>query len=110
MYQLIVYVPDSHLDSLKKALFKAGGGRIGQYDCCAWQALGKGQFRPLTASNAFIGTKNEIATVADHKVERVCSRECIEEVLQALITVHPYETPAYCVFDIKTLNDFNKRD
>lgn len=107
MYQLIFYVPDTHLACLKKALFRAGAGRIGDYDSCAWQTLGKGQFRPLKESNAFIGIKNEITTVAEYKVEMVCSSECIEGVLQALITAHPYETPAYCVFDIKTLNDFS---
>ena len=110
MYQLIFYVPDSHLESLKKALFKAGAGRIGHYDCCAWQTFGKGQFRPLAASNAFIGTKNEITTVAEYKVEMVCARESIQAVLQALIRAHPYETPAHCVFEIKTLDDFNKLD
>ncbi|HEY5716382.1 MAG TPA: NGG1p interacting factor NIF3 [Psychromonas sp.] len=110
MYQLIFYVPHSHLESVKEALFKAGAGRIGNYDCCAWQTLGDGQFRPLAKSNAFIGTKNEIAKVAEYKVEMVCSAATIKAVLQALISAHPYETPAYCVFEIKTLEDFNKPD
>ncbi|MGB5445636.1 MAG: NGG1p interacting factor NIF3 [Psychromonas sp.] len=108
MYQLIFYVPDSHLDKVKNALFKAGAGRIGHYDCCAWQTLGDGQFRPLAESNAFIGAKNEVAKVAEYKVEMVCSKACIKAVLQALISAHPYETPAYSVLEIKTLEDFTK--
>ncbi len=107
MYQLICYVPDSHLDRVKNALFEAGAGRIGNYDCCAWQTPGEGQFRPLAGSSAFIGSKHEIARVAEYKVELVCSRECIKAALQALITAHPYETPAYSVFEIKTLEDFS---
>jgi structural toxin protein (hemagglutinin/hemolysin) RtxA len=106
MYQLIFYVPDSHLESVKSALFKAGAGRIEHYDCCAWQTLGDGQFRPLAASNAFIGTKNETTKLAEYKVEMVCSAEIIKSVLQALLLAHPYETPAYGVFEIKTLADF----
>lgn len=107
MYQLIFYVPASHLESVKDALFKAGGGCIGHYDRCAWQTLGDGQFRPLAASNAFIGTKNDITKVAEYKVEMVCSAESIKSVLQALLASHPYETPAYGVLEIKTLDDFN---
>jgi len=107
MYQLIFYVPNSHLESVKKALFNAGAGRIGAYDSCAWQTPGDGQFRPLAASNAFIGTQDEMTKVAEYKVEMVCSAESIKSVLQALLSAHPYETPAYGVWEIKTWQDFN---
>jgi len=107
MYQLIFYVPASHLESVKNALFNAGAGHIGHYDRCAWQTPGDGQFRPLAASNAFIGTTNEMTKVAEYKVEMVCSAENIKAVLQALLSAHPYETPAYGVLEIKTWDDFN---
>ncbi|ABM02534.1 structural toxin protein RtxA [Psychromonas ingrahamii 37] len=107
MYQLIFYVPVSHLGSVKSALFKAGAGRIGDYDCCAWQTLGDGQYRPLAASNAFIGTKNQMTKIAEYKVEMVCSAEIIQSALQALINSHPYEMPAYAVLEIKTVENFD---
>jgi len=52
-YKLEVYVPLTHAEELKTALFDAGAGRIGNYDCCCWQSVGTGQFRPLAGSNAF---------------------------------------------------------
>jgi structural hemagglutinin/hemolysin toxin protein RtxA len=107
MYQLIFYVPVSHLGIVKSALFKAGAGRIGNYDCCAWQTLGEGQFRPLAASNAFIGRKNEMTKIAEYKVEIVCSAENIKAALQALLSSHPYETAAYGVLEIKTAENFD---
>lgn len=107
MYQLIFYVPVSHIESVKSALFDAGAGRIGDYDRCAWQTLGVGQYRPLVTSNAFIGRKNETTKIGEYKVEMVCSAENIKSVLQALITSHPYETPAYGVLEIKTWDDFS---
>ena len=110
MYQLIFYVPDSHLENVKNALFNAGAGRIGNYDCCAWQTIGNGQFRPLADSNAFIGTKNEITKVSEYKVEMVCSAAIIKRVLQTLITAHPYETPAYSVLEMRMLDDFIRSD
>ena len=39
MYKLSFFVPPSHVESVKSAVFAAGGGRIGAYDQCAWQAV-----------------------------------------------------------------------
>ncbi len=106
MYQLIFYVPQSHLEIVKAALFKAGAGRIGDYDHCAWQTLGTGQFRPLSASTPFIGSVNQIESLAEYKVEMVCAGERIKTVLLALLSAHPYQTPAYSVLEMKTIADF----
>ncbi len=106
MYQLIFYVPESHLQSVKAALFKAGAGRIGDYDQCAWQTLGSGQFRPLSASTPFIGSVNQLESLAEYKVEMVCEAGKIKAVLQALLAAHPYQTPAYSVLEMKTIADF----
>ena len=55
MLKLTVYIPESHLDVVKTALFEAGAGRYRHYDRCAWQILGDGQFRPLEGSQPFLG-------------------------------------------------------
>lgn len=107
MYQLCFYVPESHLEEVKTALFKAGAGKSGHYDSCSWQTKGLGQFRPLPGSRPFIGDKNRIEHVHEFRVEMVVPDICIRAVLKALVAVHPYETPAYSVYTIKTINDFN---
>ena len=56
MYQLVVYVPETHLEPVKAALFAAGAGRIGDYAQCSWQVLGQGQFLPRAGAQPFIGT------------------------------------------------------
>lgn len=106
MYQINFYVPESHCEKVKLALFNAGAGCIGDYDNCAWQVLGQGQFRPLKNSDAFIGQVDTLEKIAEYRVEMVCEKKIIKAVLQALITAHPYETPAYGVFDVKTISDF----
>lgn len=106
MYQIIFYVPESHCERVKLALFDAGAGRIGHYQQCAWQTLGSGQFRPLKNSNAFIGQVGKLQKVPELRVELVCEKVFIKPALQALIETHPYETPAYGVFDVKILADF----
>ena len=106
LYQLIFYVPLLHLESVKAALFKAGAGKIGDYDCCAWQTSGTGQFRPLNGSNPFTGSINQIESLEEYKVEMVCEVKNIKQALQALIAAHPYQTPAYSVSEILTIADF----
>lgn len=40
------YVPEEQLEQVKQAMFEAGAGKVGNYDCCAWQTVGVGQSDP----------------------------------------------------------------
>ena len=53
-YKLCFYVPTSHVEQVKNAIFEAGAGHMGDYDACCFQTLGQGQFRPLEGSNPYI--------------------------------------------------------
>lgn len=103
MFKLCCYVPESHIESVKKALFDAGAGRIGNYEHCAWQVLGQGQFRPLAGSQPYIGKQDALESVAEYRVEMVCPEGVIDEVVDALRRAHPYEEPA---FDVIRVEDF----
>ena len=95
MYQLVFYVPESHVESVKEAVFAAGAGRIGNYDCCSWQVSGDGQFRPMAGSRPFLGREGEVEVVREFRVEMVCEDEWIDAAVHALVEAHPYEEPAY---------------
>ncbi|HYQ54551.1 MAG: NGG1p interacting factor NIF3 [Pseudomonas sp.] len=103
MYKLAFFVPASHVDVVKAAVFAAGGGRIGDYDHCAWQTLGQGQFRPLDGSQPFLGQTGQVEVVEEWKVELVVADDLIAPVVAALRLSHPYETPA---FEVLRLLDF----
>lgn len=96
------YVPKSHLETVKNALFGAGAGRLGLYDCCAWQTEGEGQFRPLAGSRPFSGEVGKLERTAEYKVEMICEETCLEEAVAALKKAHPYETPSYAVIKIES--------
>jgi structural toxin protein (hemagglutinin/hemolysin) RtxA len=106
MYQLYFYVPISHLDQVKTALFEAGAGKLGNYDSCSWETEGVGQFRPLAGSRPFLGDVKRVEQVREFRVEMVCQDIFINSVLEKLVEVHPYETPAYGVYQIKTIQNF----
>lgn len=103
MYKLSVFIPESHLDSVKEALFDAGAGRQGDYDRCCWQTLGRGQFRPLQGSDPFLGQQGELEVVNEYKVEMLCDESCSREVIEALREAHPYEEPAFDLVSVVDL-------
>lgn len=97
MVKLNFYVPESHLEAVKQALFAKGAGKVGDYDSCCWQTKGTGQFRPLEGSNPYLGQQGEVEQAEEYKVEMVCEDGLINAVLDELRRAHPYEEPAYDV-------------
>ncbi len=95
MFKLSFYVPESHLEAVKSALFGIGVGKIGHYDSCSWQTLGQGQFRPLAGSKPYLGQEGAVETVTEFKVEMVCEDALINAAVNTLLATHPYEEPAY---------------
>jgi len=103
VYKFCFYVPQSHLDDVKTAVFAAGGGRIGNYDSCCWQVLGDGQFRPLEGAQPHLGQVGQVEKLAEWKVEMVVADELIHAVVKAMRQAHPYETPAFEVWRLSDL-------
>ncbi len=100
MYKLVFFVPESHLEQVKTAVFSAGAGRIGNYDQCCWQVPGSGQFRPLPGANPYIGNSGQLETLPEYRVEMVCADEFIQAAVAALRAAHPYEEPAFDVWHL----------
>jgi hypothetical protein len=103
MYKICVYVPENSVEKVKQALFEAGAGRIGNYDCCCWQTEGTGQFRPLENSNPVIGAINRIEQVKELKIELVCDDSLVSVAVHAMKISHPYEEPAYDVWKLEDI-------
>src|ERR1700749_1281148 len=64
--KLVTYVPISHAEQVRNALFNAGAGNIGNYSECSFNADGEGTFKGNEDSNPYVGepgfrhTENEI--------------------------------------------------
>lgn len=103
MYKIVFFVPESHLEQVKAAVFAAGAGHIGNYDKCCWQVLGQGQFRPLAGATPFIGEQDQLKSLPEYRVEMVCSDEHINGAVAALRLAHPYEEPAIDIWRLANL-------
>ncbi|WP_068269624.1 Nif3-like dinuclear metal center hexameric protein [Aldersonia kunmingensis] len=96
----VVMVPEANTSTVQAAMFDAGAGLIGDYRECSWRVSGTGQFRPLPGANPAIGAVGEVESVVEDRVEMVADRRRRSAVLAALREAHPYEEPAFDVFEL----------
>ena len=71
--KLEIFIPETHISQLQKALQSVDAGHIGNYDSCMSCSKVTSYWRPLDGTSPYIGSVGEISCV-------------IKE-------VHPYEEP-----------------
>jgi dinuclear metal center YbgI/SA1388 family protein len=98
--KLVVFVPESHAERVLDAVTAAGAGHIGAYDRCAWTVVGTGTFRPGPGTNPVIGSVGTVERVTEARVETVLPRAARVAVVAALVAAHPYEEPAYDLYEL----------
>lgn len=101
LVKLVTFTPLSHADNLRQALFHAGAGTIGNYDCTSYNTKGIGTFKANTIANPFCGTIGELHQEEEIRIEIILPRHKKHDVIRALITNHPYEEPAYDIYPLE---------
>lgn len=100
--KLVVFVPETALDSVRDAVFAAGAGRIGDYERCSWYTAGTGTFLGGEGTSPAVGAAGREERVPELRLETVFPAEREADVLAALRAAHPYEEPAYDVYELVT--------
>jgi hypothetical protein len=98
--KLVVFVPENALEPVRDALFDAGAGRIGDYERCSWYTAGTGTFFGGAETDPSIGERGREERVPELRLETVFPAERQTEIVAALKTSHPYEEPAYDIYDL----------
>ena len=98
--KLVVFVPREALDSLREALFAAGAGRTGDYERCSWYTEGTGTFLGGEGTSPAVGQPGREERVAELRLETVFPAERQDTVVAALREAHPYEEPAFEIYDL----------
>jgi len=104
LLKLVTYIPESHLEKVREALFEAGAGVIGNYDRCGFTTSGTGTFRGNENSKPFIGEKGKIHFEKEMRFETVLLSHLKEKVIRVLLEVHPYEEVAYDIYLLENEN------
>lgn len=98
--KIVAFVPvGPAITAVHQALSAAGAGSIGDYSHCSFATAGTGQFLPLEGANPTIGQVGKLERVAETRLEMVLPRARRRAVVEALRASHPYEEPAFDVFE-----------
>ena len=101
LLKLYTYVPISHLDVVRDALFAAGAGKIGHYDEAGFFVMGKGTFRATEQANPFLGEVGIREEVEEARLEVLVPDYLSGAVVRALFAAHPYEEVAYEIIQLE---------
>ena len=101
LVKLVTFVPRSHTENVREAIFSAGAGHIGNYDSCSFHASGQGTFRGGEGTNPFVGEPGKLHFEDEIRIETVVPREKLSECIKAMINAHPYEEVAYDIYPIE---------
>lgn len=95
-----VHVLPKDAAHLKKMLFDAGAGAIGDYRECAFEIEGTGQFRPVEGANPAEGNVDKLFKSLELRIEFVAPRNLRARLTSVLREAHPYEEPAFDIVEM----------
>lgn len=104
--KLVVFVPIDQAETVRDAIFSAGGGKVGAYDECSFNVQGEGTFSAGDGTDPFVGKKGERHTEAEIRVEVILPRLIQNKVVRAMVEAHPYEEVAYDVYPL--MNEYKE--
>jgi dinuclear metal center YbgI/SA1388 family protein len=102
LMKLVTFVPLEYSEKVQQSLFNAGAGHIGNYDNCSFTIQGTGSYRAGENTKPFRGEKTKMHYEPEIRIETVFPKYLKSNIINALISAHPYEEVAY---DIYTLNN-----
>lgn len=101
--KIVVFVPETHTDVVREAMGKAGAGKIGNYSFCTFSSKGIGRFKPEQGANPHIGQVGKFEEVIEERIETICPREKLQDVINAIKEVHPYDEVAFDIYPLENL-------
>jgi len=98
--KLFTFAPLDKAEQVRNAIFLAGGGYIGNYSECSFNAEGTGTFKAEEGTDPYVGEVGKQHQEKEIKIEVVFPAWLENNIIKAMKSAHPYEEVAY---DIITL-------
>lgn len=103
--KLFTFVPVKSAEKVRTSIFEAGGGQIGNYSECSFNAEGTGTFKAGIGAKPFVGEIGKQQHEAEIKIEVIFPTFLENSIIQSLKSAHPYEEVAYDIVSLD--NTFN---
>jgi dinuclear metal center YbgI/SA1388 family protein len=103
LLKLVTFVPEASAETVRTVLFHAGAGNIGNYDACSFNVQGAGTFRASEGCHPFCGETGELHHEKEIRIETILPSYLKASVTRALLSVHPYEEPAFDFYPLENM-------
>ncbi len=101
--KLVVTVPLTHADIVRQAMGDAGAWRFETYSHCSVSMPVTGRYKPLEGATPHLGKINQFESVTEERIEVTCEKASITSVIDAMLSVHPYDQVTYDVYPLLDL-------
>ena len=102
--KLVFFCPENEADKVTQAIFKSGGGNIGEYKNCSFETKGTGGFTPGENANPSEGRIGQHEKVKEKRIEILIPVHKESLIIQSMQSAHPYEEVAYEIYPITNSN------
>lgn len=87
----MTFVPVQDAPKVRQAIGDAGAGELGKYHHASFSTRGIGRFLPQKGAHPAIGGIGKLTEVEEERIEVICKKEKIKDVIAAIKANHPYE-------------------
>ncbi len=88
LLKLYCFVPLTHLEAVRTAIFEAGAGHIGGYSECSWSVEGTGTFKGGAGTQPFVGQPGLRHEEKEARLEAILPAWLSRQVIQAMVAAH----------------------
>ena len=106
--KVVTFVPEAAIEQVTAAMAAAGAGRIGNYSGCSFRTSGVGAFSAEDGADPAVGVPG-VNRVDEVRVEMLAPAGRADAVVAALVASHPYEEPAYDMYETVSNGRFTGR-
>jgi len=98
--KIITFCPTNKAEGVRKAMFNAGAGNIGNYAECSFNIEGIGTFKGKEGTSPYVGVSGKVHQENEIRIEVIVPSYKVNTVISAMIEAHPYEEVAHDVYEL----------
>lgn len=106
IFKIITFVPIPSADKVRKAMGDAGAGILGNYHHASFSSKGIGRFIPKEGAHPSIGEIGKLEEVEEERIEVICKKDKVKDVIAAIKKNHPYEEIPLEIYEILNEDQF----
>lgn len=91
MVKIVTFVSVKDAKKVRMAMGDAGAGVLGNYTHASFSVRGVGRFIPGEGAHPAIGEVGKLVEVEEERIEVICQKEKVKDIVGVIKKVHPYE-------------------